>query len=84
MIFKLVDRLKYPTAVSHRAAGSVAIRVREPGPTRAKGRFRQLEEVHCLEMVTFLVDAAVVQSWDFGQESGGLLLIRPFVALSST
>ena len=58
-IFKLVDSLKYLTAVSHRAAASVAIRLREPGPTRAKGRFRQLEEVHCLEIVTFLVDAVV-------------------------
>ena len=82
-IFKLVDSLKYLAAVAYWAAASVAIRLREPGTTRAKGRFRQLEEVHCLEIVTFLVDA-VVQSWDFWQESGGLLLIRPFVALSST
>ena len=59
MISKLVDCLNDQTAVSHRAAGSVAIRVREPAPTRAKGRFRQLEEVHGLEMVTFL--AAAVQ-----------------------
>ena len=38
MILKLVDRLEYMTAVSDRAAGSVAIRFRERGPTRAKGR----------------------------------------------
>ena len=82
MISKLVDCLNDQTAVSNRAAGSVAIRARESASTRAKGRFRQLKEVHGLEIVTFL--AAAEQSWDFWEESSGLLLIRPFVALSST
>ena len=88
MIFKLVDSLKYLTAVSHRAAASVAIRLREPGPTRAKGRFRQLEEVHCLEMVTFLVDA-VVQGYLFLRHSAigidphhlSVWLYRPYVRI---
>ena len=44
MKFKLVDRLKFPTAVSDRAAGSVAIRFRETGPTRAKGRLDSLRK----------------------------------------
>ena len=57
MISKLVDGLKDQTAVSNRAAGSVAIRARESASTRAKGRFRQLKEVHGLEIVTFLAAA---------------------------
>ena len=44
MISKLVDCLNDQTAVSHRAAGSVAIRLREPGPTRAKGRLGSLRK----------------------------------------
>ena len=42
MKFKLVDRLKFLTAVSDKAAGSVAIRARESAPTRRKRLFRQL------------------------------------------